>query len=249
MHTCNLSAIPSRTPPLGLTIGTFDGVHLGHHHLIHSLRMQLQSRGTTAVLTFKNHPSHVLPNRPAALLLCTPAHKVKLLAEAGVNLLILEEFDAELSMMPYDDFIKYLRSRYPFTHLVLGEDARFGKERLGTKEKIEELGKEEGFQASYIPPLHIEGTIVSSKRIRSCIAAGKLKEASQLLGRPYSILTSFSPATLTAVLPELCLPSPGIYSAVVNETSCLARIAPPYITLQGISLTPDPVEVFLSSTL
>lgn len=259
MIVSDLKTISPCLPPLGLTIGSFDGVHRGHLRLIQTLREELSFTGTCAVLSFKNHPAEVLKHRPPAPLIATPEHKILLLKKAGVDVLLLEDFTDALAQMSYQDFVDHVRKKYPFTILVGGLDARFGKARLGTPENIQALGLKIGFNTRYIDKLSIHGADVSSGRIRGYIAKGNLQEASDLLGRPYSILAQFTPsnAELTTTLPNLCLPPAGKYLARIlnnnKEFFCQAFINDALHTIilrelnDMLPLCKEPVEVFLSS--
>ncbi len=259
MIVTDLKNIPPCPPPLGITIGSFDGVHRGHLHLIRTLSENLSFKGTCAVLSFKNHPAEVLKHRPPAPLIISPEHKILLLNQAGVNVLLLETFTKELAEMSYQDFVDYVRKKYPFTILVGGLDSRFGKARLGTPDNIHALGQKIGFETRYIDKLIIHGAEVSSGRIRACIAKGNLQEASALLGRPYSILAQFalSKDGLTTTMPNLCLPPSGKYRARILKNNkdffCQAVVNEALHTvslneLDDIApLCIQPVEVFLSS--
>jgi riboflavin kinase/FMN adenylyltransferase len=145
-----IAEIPKMPTPCGLTIGSFDGVHLGHQYLLKHLRSRVGPSGSIAVLTFRNHPSHVLTHRPQATPLCTLEEKIDLLEKAGVNLLILLSFTPTLAQLSYEQFLRSLHAHYPFSHLVLGKGASFGKNREGTESRITALGQSLGFQAEYL---------------------------------------------------------------------------------------------------
>jgi riboflavin kinase / FMN adenylyltransferase len=173
--------IPETPLPLGITFGNFDGVHLGHQHLIRKLRHFVGASGTVAVLTFLNHPSTVINNfLPSSL--CSFEKKIDKLRDAGVDLLILLSFTKELSELSYKEFILQIRQHYPFTHLLLGQGAKFGKERGGDETQVKQFGLEIGFKAHYEKKLNDGGEPISSGRIRDLIKQGNIEEANRLLG-------------------------------------------------------------------
>lgn len=183
-----LSDIPSSlAKPCALTIGSFDGLHLGHQALVQQMQKRLFHRGTLGLLTFSNHPAHILPHRKSAPLLCSMDQKLELLKKLGVDLVILLEFSRALSESSYEEFLTALRQVFPFKFLILGEGARVGKGQEGDEKKIKELGLRLHFEAEYFPKTMFEEEIISSGRIRHSIEMGDFKKAEQMLGRPYII--------------------------------------------------------------
>jgi riboflavin kinase/FMN adenylyltransferase len=183
----DLIDIPPCPGPLGFTLGSFDGVHLGHQYLLNQLRHKVGNQGTVAVLTFTRSPAEILKKRVSSLPLCDLKEKLIRLEQARVDLLILLEFTEELATCSYQDFINNIRKHYPFTHLILGKGAAFGKDRLGNEDNIHALGQEMGFTAEYIQKKTIDGSPISSRRIRSLLAEGKTEEANRLLGKKPSL--------------------------------------------------------------
>ena len=239
----NLADIPDLALPLGLTIGSFDGVHLGHLYLIEQLKKNAK---TTAVFTFSNHPTSVLKHRTPFPLVCTLEHKLALFEKAGVDLVILLPFTEETVEQTYDQFVKNIRKFYPFSLLVIGEGDAFGKNRAGDELHVKELGKELGFQAEY--PKKIAN--ISSGAIRRLITSGDIKGASELLGRPYSIYTRYDGKEIP--LEGLCLLPEGDYPVTVVQnkekftaTGHLTH-TPPQLRLEFGKQTPASgfVEIF-----
>lgn len=163
LHT-SLENIPRLTSPVALTIGAFDGVHLGHQHLLQELKKQ----GTPVVLTFSNHPSEILRPEPVKPIL-TLLQKLKLLDHFGVAMTIVLPFTQQLSQIPYDVFLKQI----PFDILVGGEDIRIGFRGEGTRDTLSKLP----YKTVFLPKFTINGVAVSSRLIRE-----HLKEANKLLG-------------------------------------------------------------------
>lgn len=188
------TAIPPSLPSLSLAIGVFDGVHRGHSHLLSHLR-----GSTRAILTFSNHPLELL--RPPAPPLLTPLPlKLTLLQSLSIDLAIILPFTPALSHQPYEEFLSLL----PLKQLLLGEGDAFGRGREGTFEKLSLLGKKRGFEVTSVP----KAFDASSRKIRSLIAEGDLKNAAHLLGRPHLLTHPFhSP----------CLPSFGTYTLSSGE--------------------------------
>lgn len=206
----DLSHIPFLSPPIGLTIGTFDGMHLGHQALLHQLK-QCTLGGSQAVLTFTNPPTGVSQ-------LCTLDHKLKQFEQGGISLVLLFHFTPEFASQPFDLFLTHLHEKLPFSHLVLGEEATFGKDRQGTPERIRALSKHLFFEVTYIPKHLIDDQPVSSARIRKALQEGNLKLVHQLLGRPYSIIAPCA-KNQTVNLQSLCLPPSGPYEVLIHLSS------------------------------
>lgn len=208
--------------PKILTIGTFDGIHLGHQSLlnyINTLKKQLNAK--TAVLTFSNHPAEILRPQQVPPLLCSIQHKIKLLNEQQFDSFFLIPFTKEFSQLEPEEFLLYIRKQFPFSHLVLGHDAKFGKEKKGDHNHILHLARTLNFQIEYISEFQILGQTVSSTKIRESIQQGNLKEAEIWLGRKFSIygkvlngqkkgkLLGFP--TVNLDLTGLCIPPLGVY--------------------------------------
>lgn len=217
---------PSESP-LVLTIGVFDGVHPGHKEVIEMTKIRSKERdGKSVVLTFSNHPSHILNSRSPVSPILTPEHKISLLSELNIDYLVQIPFTKEFSNQSPKEFIQSIRRFIPFNHLVLGYDARFGKDRQGDQETVRKLGHESGFTVEYIPPYQIDDAPVSSSRIRNAINAGDLTETSKLLGRPYSILSNVVTGhqkgsllgfpTINIDVSRLCLLPFGVYAAYLK---------------------------------
>jgi riboflavin kinase/FMN adenylyltransferase len=176
-----LENIPPLAGPIALTIGFFDGVHLGHQHLF----QQLKKYGTAAVLTFSNHPAEILRPQSTPPLIDTLEQKIRRLETNGIDLTLILPFTQELSSLSYDTFLKEVHHHLPFTHLILGEGSALGHQALGTEANIKALAKELHFEAIYLPKFFFEGEIVSSKKIRQLINTGNFEQAFRLLGRKF----------------------------------------------------------------
>lgn len=173
--------------PVVLTIGNFDGVHLGHQALFDRLKeVAKKQHGLTAVLTFKNHPSEVVKPTHRVSALSTPHQKLNLLEKAGIDLVYMVKFTHQFSQQTAEELIEKIRKRLPFTALIMGHDAVIGKDRHGNRDHLMEIAKKDHFDLEYIEPVSVEGTLVSSSKIRELIKQGKVDQAEKLLGHPVS---------------------------------------------------------------
>ena len=205
----DLKDIPSVNQPSALTIGSFDGVHLGHQALLKHLRAKLPPNGLLTVLTFTNHPSHLFtPNTPTPLI-HPPLQKVKHLFDCGVDNVILIPFTKEFAQTPFDLFLIELKNALSFSHLAFGTGAVFGKNREGNEANIRRLAPELGLEVDYLPKYLLNGSPVSSGRIRTLISQADFPAAKSCLGRPYSLMGRLTAGTMH--FPGICLPPEGSY--------------------------------------
>lgn len=171
-----------------LTIGAFDGVHLGHQRILNDLTAGAHQQGDPAVvLTFYPHPVEVLRGPRNSFYLMSPEAKAKQLELLGVDVLITQTFDLEFSKTSARDFVTQLKDRLDLKELWVGHDFALGHNREGDFATLQKLGAEMNFSVHAIAPVEIEGEPVSSSRIRSLLAAGDVQGAARLLGRPYSL--------------------------------------------------------------
>ncbi|MCC5831782.1 MAG: bifunctional riboflavin kinase/FAD synthetase [Chlamydiales bacterium] len=199
---------------ISLTIGNFDGVHLGHQTVLSTLT------GQKVIFSFSNHPVEILKNSPSDRL-TTTTHRLRLFENFGVDTTILVPFTEAFSKQSAEEFLLRLRARVPFSHLVLGDDAVIGHGREGDKEYLQELAKKMDYRLTYLEPVSLAGDRVSSSRLRNLIHKGDFKKAGALLGRPYSIRTAVEPGdqqgrligfrTANLQVHSLCLPPLGVY--------------------------------------
>lgn len=180
-----IEALLPEDGPLVLAIGVFDGIHVGHRSLVEQLVAEARRRDARpAVLTFESHPDEFLAGA-APPLLVDPTERIRLLAALGVELVVVQHFDAALRRTPYDAFVRGILARTPVRAFVMTPDAAFGRDRGGSPETVARLGAELGFEVVVAEPLLVDGAKVSSSAIRALIAAGGIAAAERLLGRPY----------------------------------------------------------------
>lgn len=170
-----------------VTIGNFDGVHLGHQAVLRLVRERVQlHRGTVVVLTFDPHPLRVLAPTVTLRFLCDPADKLALLEAAGVDVVVRLPFTQEFAAQTAEEFMaRVLRDGLGTRELFVGQNFRFGKGRAGTINTLMEAGPRMGFSVQAIAPVVVGGGPVSSTRIRDLVQAGRVSEAAALLNRPY----------------------------------------------------------------
>jgi len=171
------------------TIGNFDGVHLGHQAVLKDLVKQARATGSApTVILFEPMPQeYFAAGRPPARL-TRFAEKWPLLEAAGVERVLCLRFGPKLAEMPPEEFIdRVLMKGLAVSHLAVGDDFRFGRERRGDFALLQQTGVAQGFEVSHAPTLTMQGERVSSTRIREMLAEGDMAGATELLGRPYSL--------------------------------------------------------------
>ena len=171
-------------PKTAVTIGNFDGVHLGHQAMISQLKGIAQTQGLkTVVIIFEPQPLEFFKGYDAPPRISSLREKVEYLSELGVDYIAIAKFDNEFRSLSAEAFAEILKNKLNTQSLVLGDDFHFGKDRQGNSEFL----KNYGFQVTNLPTITIENDRVSSTRIRQTLQAGNLALAAKLLGRPYSI--------------------------------------------------------------
>jgi riboflavin kinase / FMN adenylyltransferase len=176
--------------PLFLAIGVFDGVHLGHKAVISTSAEHAQAaNGTPVVVTFDPHPEKVLRPEAAPHLLTATRHKIALIRDLGVEHLLIITFDKQFAATEPEDFVQQLvKHSKPLREICVGHKWSFGKNRRGNLELLKKLGAEFDFNVVGIPPVTVNGELVSSTAIRQAIEVGDLRKAAAMLGREYMIL-------------------------------------------------------------
>lgn len=172
-----------------LTVGNFDGLHLGHRSIMQTVIERARTlQGTSVVYTFEPHPRRVLRPDRAPRLLTTLDQKLALLEEIGVEVTVVEPFTPDFAKLSPEGFVRdVLYERIRPLEVYVGYDFRFGRDREGSMRVLTELGPHLGFAVTIIPEVTVEGRDVNSTRIRELLAGGRVQEAASLLSRPYTV--------------------------------------------------------------
>ncbi len=218
-----LAGLAPRSETL-LTIGVFDGVHLGHKYLLSKLVEQSKNdKLISCVITFKQHPQGLFNPQSGPPFLTNLTQKTKLLSDEGAQIIIALTFTLELAQTDARQFIELLQKYLKIRGLFLGPDFTLGRNQEGNAEYLRNLGRDMNFNLTVVPHLKIDGEIISSTAIRNALAKGDIKKVNRMLGRHFSlegrVITgsgrgvelSFPTANLD-IEPGRALPSDGIYA-------------------------------------
>ncbi|HEY7682768.1 MAG TPA: bifunctional riboflavin kinase/FAD synthetase [Gemmatimonadales bacterium] len=172
-----------------VTVGTFDGVHLGHMAVLREIAARAQAAGRKSVLvTFEPHPLEVVNPQAAPPLLTTGPERREVLALTGLDYVVFLRFDRRLADYSPEQFVReVLIGRCGMRELVIGHDHGFGRGRSGDVETLRRLGASDGFAVDVVGQVELGGHAVSSTAIRRAVAGGDLRTAARLLGRPYTL--------------------------------------------------------------
>jgi len=206
-----------------LTVGVFDGVHLGHRHLIDYLKRQALVRNyLPGVVTFRSHPQQVFSPQTPLFFLTSLEERANLLKQLGIELIVPLSFTPELAQLSAPQFVALLQSYLKMQGLVVGPDFALGRGREGNAFALHSLGKEVGFWVDVALPRVVDGEVVSSTTIRQALAEGNMQKVERFLGRPFSLSgqvvhgtkrgkhLGFPTANL-AVNTDQALPPDGVY--------------------------------------
>ncbi|MDC0335642.1 bifunctional riboflavin kinase/FAD synthetase [Pseudodesulfovibrio sp.] len=212
-----------------VTIGNFDGVHMGHQKLIQRTCSRAKAQDlVSVVVTFDPHPLRVLRDDRNPPFITLTEQKLELISEHGPQVCLLLEFTMDMAKLAPEDFVKkYLLNGLNMKEMIIGYDYHLGKGRAGNFETLSELGEKHGFTVDRLDPVSIDDAVVSSTRIRDLVQAGKVWPVRPLLGRFYQIkgevvhgmnrggrLLGFPTANLKLV--DELFPKPGVYAIWVE---------------------------------
>jgi riboflavin kinase/FMN adenylyltransferase len=214
-----------------VTIGTFDGVHLGHREVICELkRLSALSRGESVVFTFEPHPRIIIaPQEDSLRLLSTKNEKIQLMEKIGIDHLVIYPFTESFSKLSYNEFVTtILVGQMKISSLVVGYDHRFGQGRKGDFNSLEMLSKLLNFKVEQLSQLLVDNKVVSSTKIRSALDMGNIITANHLLGYHYTLSGSvirgeqlgrkigFPTANIDTFDPNKLVPGNGVYAVIVE---------------------------------
>jgi riboflavin kinase/FMN adenylyltransferase len=179
-----------------LTIGVFDGVHLGHKYLIAKLLEEARRNDLLAgVITFRQHPEDLLNPKARLPFLTDMKARTSFLKKEGVDFVVPLSFSRELAELDARRFVGLLIEYLKMRCLVVGADFALGRDRVGDTAALDKLGKEMGFSVTVVPPLVIDGEVVSSTAIRKAMAAGHMPRVRKLAGHYFSLHGKVVPGT------------------------------------------------------
>jgi riboflavin kinase/FMN adenylyltransferase len=230
-----------------LTLGSFDGLHLGHQSLIASLVRQARRDDLpSVVVTFFPHPSVVLRGRRPAYYITLPEEKAALLTAAGVDHVVTQRFDEALSRVSAGGFLDALERRIHFRQLWIGEDFALGHEREGNRLFLRREAEQRGFELHVAETLKVGGEVVSSTRVREALRAGDVARVATYLGRPFVLRGQVVqgvgrgkalgiPTANLALREEQAYPGNGVYACWAE----VGRSRHPAVTNVGLRPTFD----------
>jgi len=218
-----------RHPNTVLTIGTFDGIHLGHQEILKKLFERSRfHKGRNMLITFHPHPRKVISKAYDLKILSTPNERAVILEKLGLENLFVINFTQEFSQQsPMEFYRNFVINNIGLKEIVIGHDHKFGKEREGTSETLKSLGKDFNFEISMVDGYEFEGETISSTKIRNAIIDGDMKKANSFLGRTYAFsgtvisgdkrgrLLGYPTANIKLDDKDKLLPGLGIYAAEV----------------------------------
>jgi riboflavin kinase/FMN adenylyltransferase len=206
-----------------VTVGNFDGVHLGHQKILRAVVERAQGcRLKSAVITFDPHPAKVLKPDVAPTMLETIEQRCQHFVELGVEAVLILKFDLSLAAVSAEDFVKrYLVHTLRAREIFVGANFRFGQKQRGNVAMLQTLGAQDGFEVNIVEPKTLDGEIVSSSNIRKALREGKVGEAERMLGRPFALAGEIVSGTgmgrklivptLNLKTPQETLPKNGVY--------------------------------------
>jgi riboflavin kinase/FMN adenylyltransferase len=213
--------------PTAVTIGNFDGVHVGHQKILRGVIERARSRDAmSAVLTFYPHPARVLRPDVAPGLLETLSQRLSEFAALGIDAALVLKFDQELAKASAEDFaqeflVETLRTRA----VLVGANFHFGHKQAGDVKLLAQLGRKNGFAVEIVEPVLVDGCVVSSSTIRQAVSEGRVEEARSMLGRPFALSGEIRTGTglghklvvptLNLATEQESLPKTGVYAAEV----------------------------------
>ena len=212
-----------------LSLGNFDGVHLGHQDILRNLKMKAEKYSTRSVVhTFEPHPLKVIAPHKSPMLINSLEEEIALIDSFGIDLLICSDFTAEFAKQHPEEFVKdLLVEKIGVREVIVGHDYAFGKGRAGNTAYLRELGEKYNFNVTIVSPFKVGDVVVSSSVIRKMILEGNVREIRKLLGRNYSLVGEVKkgagrgecigfPTANIHTLKEL-IPKRGVYAVYVKR--------------------------------
>ena len=259
----SLADVPADFGPCSITIGNFDGVHVGHQHIIQRVIGVARERGLrSAALTFDPHPTKLVAHSRAPRLLTTPEQRARLMLGQGLDEVLILPFTAEIAELTPEEFTQDILVRKLQARVVLvGDNFRFGHGAAGDPHTLASLGAKYGFETEIVHAVVRRGRVISSSEIRRAIEAGNVSLACRMLGRPYALEGRVVPGagigskqtvpTLNLETHAEVLPKTGVYITRTHDRGSVRQW--PSITNVGYRPTFNghglTIETFLLSKL
>jgi riboflavin kinase / FMN adenylyltransferase len=214
--------------PAAVTIGNFDGVHVGHQKILQGVTERAREEQLmSAVLTFYPHPARVLRPEQSPSLIATLSQRLASIESARIDAALVVGFDAELAKLDGEDFVKrFLVDTMRVQVVLIGRNFRFGHRQAGDAKLLGELGQRWGFEVEIVSPIVLDGDVVSSTAIRCALRDGNAEDAWRMLGRPFALAGRIRTGTgmgRKLVVPTLnleteqeLLPKNGVYATEVD---------------------------------
>jgi len=218
---------PLPQSPSVISVGNFDGLHLGHQKIIRSLVAEARNSDLrAAVITFDPHPMKVLRPDAAPALIETLEQRLAGLDKLGLDGALVLTFDAELAKVSAEDFIRRILTETVHTrNILVGSNFRFGHKHEGDVKLLQNAGAASGFEVEIVPPVEFDGVPVSSSRVRQAVSEGRVAAAAKLLGRHFALTGGIKPGagrgskivfpTLNLAFEQELLPGRGVYATRV----------------------------------
>ncbi|NWF54878.1 MAG: bifunctional riboflavin kinase/FAD synthetase [Syntrophaceae bacterium] len=208
-----------------LTLGNFDGVHLGHQRIFQQVRRKAQEIGGESIAyTFAPHPVQLLKPEKEPFLLLPISERIRLIGETGMDVTICAPFTQEFASLTAEEFVRdILHRQIGVRQIYVGQNTSFGRGRTGSVALLKELGERYGFAVEAMEAVEVKGTLISSSRIRRLIRGGNIPGATELLGRPPllvgEVIRGFGRGgkklgfpTANLKIEKVLVPKPGIYA-------------------------------------
>ncbi len=231
-----LSDLPADFGPSAVTIGNFDGVHLGHRAILRQLRLLAYNNGWKAsALTFDPHPTKVVAPDRTPKLMMPPALRAQQMLQLGLKQVVILPFDSSIACLTPEEFAEDLLARKMGARAVrVGENFRFGCRQAGNVRTLQSLGERLGFAVEIVPAVKFRGQVVSSSAIRALICGGRVALAGRLLDRPYAIEgrvvsgrgvgSKQTVPTLNVETDAEVIPARGVYATRANGADAVTNI-------------------------
>lgn len=206
------------------TVGVFDGVHLGHLHVLERLRELADEQGAAPVaITFEPHPQAVITGRSPDLI-CDPVERLARIADAGAGIVVVQRFDQAFRSQTAEEFLARLARGRELMGLVMSHESAFGRDRQGTVETVQRLAAHDGWRLVEVDTIEVDDAPVSSSRIRAALVAGDLAAAARLLGRPYAVTGALGERDpdgwhVLRLTEPFVLPPTGRYAAELQDAA------------------------------